>query len=1311
MGITQDKQGFLWFSTESGLNRFDGKKFRIYKKNDLLTPLRSISGNELNTVYADKYDDKIWTATQRNGLNVFDCRTETFKHYKNNPNDPNSIITNDITDIVNANDGNLWIATYYGGFEYFDKKSQKFTHYNRSTLPGLISNSIWSIVEDEKGTVYLGHVSQGMSVISGDRKTVKNYRNDPANPNSLPGNVVNVVYIDKSGNVWVGTDSGLALFDPSTQRFRTFKHAPGNQRSLIADHVLSITQLRNEDLCIGTENGGVSILDIKTNMFSSPEQTEFRNISQGDAVYTLSNQTIRRIFQDSFDNIWIGTYGGGINFISHTSSFFNKWSYSPIPTIENRLSNKTAWGICSDKDGQIWVGTDGGGIDVFREDLKIKALNTANSNLTDNAVLAAFRDSRNDLWFGTFEGGVNVYDTKKSRLTALPLASVTNVRCFSEDKDGYIWVGSSSGIHVLNRSKKRVKFYTKENIYLKENLVRSLYHDALGRIWVGFFGGGLAIYNSDMQLLHDFDTNKNLPSNMVNYIYGDRRGKVWVGTAEGLVCFTEEKQNFRFSSFTEKDGLADSHIRGITEDGEGNIWVSTTRGISFLRVNDSKIFNYDRREGVPLGDFMSGSVAKGRDNKIYFGSKGGVCYFDPTKIPIKINLPQTIITDFAIYDSALEPSGNIQYLPITQKMLLDHDQSTFEVSFNILDYSLHQRVEYSYMLKGLKEVWYNCGEQNTITFRNIPHGSYTLMIRSRIRNQEWRNDVSVLDIEIGPPLWLTWWAKVVYVFSFMGLLFFVLRFYKRRLELENSLVLEKQNNQNELKLHQERLSFFTNITHELRTPLTLILGPLEDLKLQMGDSSVYFSKITTIHKSANRLLKLINQILEFRKADTENKDLYIKKDNLAMLVEEIFLKYRALNQNEKLSFELYVEKDEYNLHYDPDIMTTVLENLISNAAKYTSEGKICLTLRHNRSKESNLVEIEVADTGRGIHADALPQIFDSYFQEKGNMKTGTGLGLALVRKLIQLHQGEITVESMLGKGSVFRFTIDADNRYPHALMLTDEEFKGVDEKAQSQEEVDSREIILVIEDHEDINAYIVDSLSDRYTVHHALHGNEGLEKAYALIPDLIISDIMMPYLDGISLMKKLKEDVRTSHIPIILLTAKDTTESRIEGYEMGADSFIAKPFSARLLKSRILNIFESRKKLLLDLTKNENLKSNVLHASLNQIDREFLEKIRLIIEGSIQTDSLDVDFIATELFMSHSTLYRKIKALTGMTINEFIRKVRISQAEKFFLTGRYTVSEVCYMVGFNSLPYFRQCFKDEFGMNPTDYIKKLKKET
>ena len=578
------------------------------------------------------------------------------------------------------------------------------------------------------------------------------------------------------------------------------------------------------------------------------------------------------------------------------------------------------------------------------------------------------------------------------------------------------------------------------------------------------------------------------------------------------------------------------------------------------------------------------------------------------------------------------------------------------------------------------------------------------------------------------PLWLTWWAKLIYILITISIIYTIIHAYKKKIDLESLYTLEKKNHEQEQELNQERLRFYTNITHELRTPLTLILGPLEDMQKDTSLPTRQAQKLSVIHQSALRLLNLINQILEFRKTETQNKKLCVCKGNIAPLIHEIGLKYKELNQKKAIDFQIQIEKEEMPLFFDKEIITIILDNLISNAIKYTEQGKITLSLYPTTRNGVTYTEIKVSDTGYGISAEALPHVFDRYYQESGkHQASGTGIGLALVRNLVELHEGEIRVESIQNEGSTFYISLLTDNIYPNALhgdstKQTEEEMisEAVPEDSQNTEPETSKPILLIVEDNEDIQKYIAESFSDSFEVITGSNGEEGKQQALNRIPDIIVSDIMMPVMDGITLCRQLKEDVRTSHIPVILLTAKDSLQDKEEGYEVGADSYLTKPFSASLLRSRINNLLDSRKKLIAQFQQtgtshnpNSHLdeKRSIITEALSKLDNEFIEKITQLVEDNLSSEKIDITYLSDKMCMSGSTLYRKMKALTGLSTNEYIRKVKMQNAERLLLEGKYNISEIAYKIGMNSTGYFRQCFKDEFGVSPSDYLKQFTSPT
>lgn len=1330
ISITQDKQGFLWFATEEGLNKFDGTRFITYYKNELSSPVSSITGNELNEVFADPIQPIIWIATQRAGLNAFNYETQSFSVYQNNPEDPQSLITNDVTHVTSSvhPDKGLWVCTYYRGIDYLDLTTGKFTHYNKSTIPALPSEQTWTTIETEEGELYIGHVEGGLSILSLKDKSVKHYIHDPQNPNSLPGNDVRSIYKDTNGNVWVGTNKGLALFNPSTGTFTNFYKNPGNFQGALSSYIFSIKQLKDNKLWIATELNGVMILDLQQNQFMLPEQIHFEFIKEGDNNYSLSSASARYIFQDSFNNVWIGTWGGGINFISSDPPAFNTWSYSPTQMNENSLNNKVVSSVCDDGQGKLWIGTDGGGINVFENGKRIAIHNKESKELLSNSVLCSLKDSENNLWFGTYWGNISYYNIRQKQFQTIELEKnqLTDIRAFYEDKHQNIWVGTHKGIFVLNLANKEIiHHYDTSNSQLLENFVRCITQDNKGRYWIGTFGGGVGIYSPDMQLIKKFNQYEGFCSNTINQIYRSSKGEMWIATGEGLVCFPST-DSFDYQVFQRKEGLPNTHIRAIMEDKNGNIWTSTNTGINCYIAAKKCFYTYDHFNNIPQGNFISGCVTRDKNGIIYFGSINGLCFFNPN---IAVNGPQVspvVITEMKISGRLSNLKNNETIIPTSNGQIeLTHDQNSFSLTFNVQNYSLVKQVEYAYQLKGLEASWYTINEQNSVTFRNIPPGKYEFLIKARLHNQDWSENVTSLTIRINPPIWLTWWAKLIYILTSISIIYIILHAYKKKLKIENLYTLEKKNHEQEQELNQERLRFYTNITHELRTPLTLILGPLEDMQKDTSLPAKQAQKLSVIHQSALRLLNLINQILEFRKTETQNKKLCVCRGNIAPLIYEIGLKYKELNQKKTISFQMQIEEAEMTLFFDKEIITIILDNLISNAIKYTEQGQITLSLYSTTRNGVTYAEIKVSDTGYGISAEALPHVFDRYYQESGkHQASGTGIGLALVKNLVDLHEGEIRVESIPNEGSTFYISLLTDNVYPNALHADSTE-QDKENEIKHDPEPDlppvtesGKPILLIVEDNEDIQKYIAESFSDSFEVITANNGEEGKLQALNRIPDIIISDIMMPIMDGTTLCRQLKADVRTSHIPIILLTAKDSLQDKEEGYEVGADSYLTKPFSASLLRSRINNLLDSRRKLAaqfqsgttLSPASSMNEKRSIITEALSKLDNEFIEKITQLIEENLSLEKIDITYLSDKMCMSSSTLYRKMKALTGLSTNEYIRKIKMQHAEQLLLEGKYNISEIAYKVGMNSTGYFRQCFKEEFGFSPSDYLKQIKQE-
>lgn len=1302
VSIEQDKHGFLWFATEEGLNRFDGLGFYTFYKDDKHS---TITGNELNCLLDDPRDPVMWIATQRNGLDAYNYDTGTFRYYRHDDNDPHSMATNDVTSVSPSADGNIWITTYWKGADYLDKRSGRFTHYNKDNVRGLPDNTLWCLMDAGGGIVYLGHARSGMSILDTKTRRVVSLRHDPRNPYSISSDEVSCIYRDRKGTIWVGTGMGLDVFDPVTHRFLHFTDG-----GRFGFKVMSMREMSDGRLWLATEMGGIAIIDNRgTAVDALRRPVEYLRVQPGHN--SISGNSVRCIREDRYGNKWIGLYGEGVNLLSHDLPLFGKLAYSPIATPWS-LTFKSVFGIATDAAGWLWAGTDGDGINVFDPSfVRRKEIRQGSGNSL--SVQTAYRDSKGRMWFGYYVNGARVYSGGTAR-SIEGMDPHEDVRAFCEDrKGGYMFVGTSLGIVVVDM--ERMKALGRKE--MGNNLVRTIAIDGKGRLWVGTFGDGLYVMSPKLKVLRHYSTDGGFISNTVNHIVSHGRDGVFVATAEGIARFADAVKHY--DVYDRSDGLANNNIRAMAFDRDGNLWASTNKGISCKPKGQARFVNYNYKDNVVLGNFNASSVAQGPGGMIYFGSNSGLCYFNPARVLAKRVSPAPIIAEIDVMrkdlpDSVITVTGN-------QSFSLDYDHNTFVVKIGVSNFALADQTEYSYKLEGFQNEWIEAPENN-ITFRNLPPGRYTLVVRSRLRNQPWSNAVAKAVVTIEPPFWLTWWAKAFYAAAAAGLLAFLMLAYRRHVRLKYLYESDLKNREQEQELSRERLQFYTNITHELRTPLTLIIGPLEDLADDASLSPSLKRKIEVIRNSARRLNNLVSKILEFRKTDTGNRQLLVGRGNIVPIIAEICSKYDELNQNRNVKIVFKASQEIINVYFDKEVLTIILDNLMSNAMKYTARGSITMSVELQQGERDKLL-ISVADTGYGISEEAIPHIFERYYQEHGtHQASGTGIGLSLVKSLTELHEGHIEVESKPGEGSKFTLLLDASNTYATARHKADagEDLKTPQPEASDSGQNDGGErkpIMLIVEDNIDICRYIADSFAAEFEIVTAGNGRDGLKEAFRVVPDIIISDVMMPFMDGNEMCRRLKTDIRTNHIPIILLTAKDSMAAKEEGYLSGADSYITKPFVRSLIASRVDNLLSQRRLLAQAYNgsggseasgEDMNKKREMLRESLSKADKEFLAQIDGLIAQRMAKDKVDVDWLSEQLNISPSTLYRKMKALTGLSTNEYVRKFSMAYAEKLLLEGRYTISEISYMVGMNTTAYFRKCFKEEYGVAPSEYLNRLK---
>lgn len=1303
-----DGQGFIWAATESGLTRIAGTKCTIFKNNN-----SNIDNDGIVGLYYNKESNSIWILFKNGHIDVFDCKTQQFIHFTQ------KIPKKSVADIKGAADGGIWIAYYDGTIQHYTPKNQKFSTISNKRLPN-IKNGIRSITDDGNDHLYIGLRIEGLYVYNLRTQKTKYFRHNPNDPQSLPGDNVRSICIDHAKNIWVGTNLGLGLLDPFTGKFKVFKHIANNPASLAGDNIHQIIEMNDRTLWIASDIGGISVLDL--NLYKNPltEELKFSQITKENSG--LSSNNNRRIIQDSFGNIWIANYSMGIDFIAKSAASINTLQY-----MGKALEEVT--GLYCDHQGNLWIGQDNL-MSLYQNGKLMQTWNFSSYLSNSSSSIYVFEeDKKGKIWCGTSDNGVLKFNPHAHSFTRINYAQNLDVHALCENAQGKMWVGTEAGIFSVENDKINKEQELNRQMGKNPTIIYSIKEDNYGQIWIGTLDRGVFVFSKQMKLIVHLTEKNLLATNTINHIIKDADGGIWMATMRGLAYVQNPLQPGTIKNYDERYGIKDSHIRAISQDKQGNIWVSMFSGIACLNIHKQRFYNYDYESGIPTSNFVEASAVTTPDGTIYFGSPGGICFFNPQQLTEPKAVSPIQIINCERVGKLSDQFASRLISPNNEGIIcLSHDDNTFKINFTIKDFSQEGNVEYSYMMKGLDDQWYETEGDNEVTFRNLKPGDYTFIIRAKLKNQDWEDaSTAEMKVVVNPPLWLTWWAKLCYVLLIMGILGYFFRSYQKQLLLRNSLVQEKWESKQRQQVNEERLRFFTNITHELRTPLTLILGPLEDLMEDKEIAERVHHKIGCIHASAERLLNLINDILEFRKTQTQNRKLTVAKANLGAFVREIGVRFKDLNQNSRLNIRLNIQTGVPELYFDSEVINTVINNLMSNAIKYTPEGSITLSLT---MPENNTVAIAVEDTGYGIDKDALPHICDRYYQENGNHQaSGTGIGLALVKSLATLHQAELTVESEKGRGSKFTFSLKADRTYPEALHKDDNQDLATAENAEENETTskepteDIRPLLLIVEDNADIRLYIEESLHEDYRIIQACNGREGMEQAFSKVPDIIVSDIMMPEMDGIKMTHILKEDIRTSHIPIILLTAKTSINDQEEGYDSGADSYLTKPFSAKLLHSRIRNILSGRRRLA-DYIVQKNIsqfetsadeqqtsqkateeKEDAMTCQISNLDKKFLEKLNKLIENHISTDDLDMAFMTDKMAMSHSTFYRKVKALTGMSANEYIKKAKLRHSMTLLKKGEYSIAEVAILAGFNNLGNFRESFKREFGKSPSEILK------
>lgn len=1320
--ILQDQSGFIWIATEQGLTKFDGKSltsFAINKQH------YSLSHNRTQTMLLAP-NGNIWIGTS-DGLNIYDYLTDSIIQVRTN-SEPLKLVYNDITILTSSADKNtIWLGTYGNGVNYFNWHTKEFLSLalpNLSNAPQPLN--ITSLIEDDNNRLWIGTQANGLYLYDLKSKKIEHFQ--------LPdnGRFVRKIYQDSFRRIWVGTSKGCYIYNETTTRLDQINYP----KALISNSIGAIMEDRNGKLWVGTEQ---FLMNFSARAFSLNEEFDYQIIEHGESITRLSCPSVNTLFADQENNIWIGTAWGGVNMLKGTTAKFLLFKHNP--DMENSIPNSPITAICSDESNTLYIatiGTDKVGLCSVNPETGKTIEHPINKLLPGYIYQSIFIDSDKNLWIGTYNQGLiktkrnsSGYEQFRNNSSDSSSLPGNDVRSIFESKDHTLWIGTQSGLARYNKTKgqiSRVELVKNRNI-----AIRTIKEDTSGLLWIGTYGDGALIYDPKNNTVNASPINNSI--HIIHDIFIDGK-TVWMATnGEGLVRVNTDTKATRF--YNDVDGLASNYLNSVLCDESGNIWVGHTKGISKLNPETSEIVNFNSVDGVQTGGFSEHAALKLPNGSIVFAGFDGINIFNPSNVMKDDKCPPVVFTKLLVSNELVVPSTDKQSTsPITENITLathidlKYYQSVFTIEFMGMNYNANPKIQYAYILEGSDKEWINIGTQNSVTFRNLSAGNYTFKVKASSPDVVWDDsNIKTIGITAHAPFWATGWAYLVYYLLLFTLIYFISMFIVIRIRTANNLKIERARREKEEELHQEKLQFFTNISHELRTPLTLIFGPLETMYSEEEDEDKK-SNIKIIIYNAKRLLAMVNQLLDFRKAERGQMKLKVQYANIVTIINEVIISFKDLKKQKVINIEFPHDEEKIMAWHDAEFISKSLINLISNSFKFTPQGGT-ITVLISLTADAighQMLSISVTDTGKGILEKDLPFIFDRFYQgdEKRNQQQGTGIGLHLVKSLIELHHGTIEVESTPNIKTIFKITIPIDKSAylnQEFYNISDETYKqkldvsGFVDAAEDEDihqiekkKKDNRKKILIVEDNADIRNYIKTTLGSNYAIEEAENGLIGWDLINLHEFDLVISDLMMPEMDGIEMCKRMKTSVETDHIPIIMLTAKSDIENRIEGLSLGADSYITKPFHPEHLKVRVIKLIELR-----DLLKERYSKKILLgelHSSQNESDSPeeiFLHKAISIVMEKMLESEFNGDALAADLNISRMGLHRKIKALTGQTTGEFIRNLRLKKAHDLLTIEGKNISEVCYEVGFNSPSYFTTCFADVYKIAPSEYVRSLKK--
>jgi len=1289
--ILQDSKGFMWFGTKDGLNRYDGVKFRAFRHNSQ-NP-HSIGNNFIRTMMEGK-DNNLYIGTD-NGVYIMNTTEEIFTKIMSTT-DEGIRISSAVNAIYQDSSGEIWITTMNQGVFKYNSVSQSIIKIELSKY-NLEKNASWCIYGNLSGDIWIG---TRLGLLRYNKETNKL---DPVESMfNLSDNFSHEILSmleDKNGNLWLGTwYSGLCLYDKQSDSYVSYldEETP----SQYVTHIRVIFQYDEKTLLIGSDDG-LYLFDL--------ENKKARRIDMPELGHSLSDQNVYSIYRDKENGIWIGTYFGGVNY--QNPSQVNIDTYYP-DRRPGTLSGKAISQFCEDTVGNLWIATEDGGVNYFNTTTKeiSQPIKTSYHN-----IHALVLDGEK-LWIGTFSRGIDLYNIRTKTLSNYRSenqhSNSLNDNCiFSlyKTRNGEILAGTPKG---LNRYDKTSDSFIP--ISSVTGFVYDIKEDDAGNLWLATYGVGVIKYNAktDKWISYNSLLNKENPvvNSKLTSVYIDNQRRI-LFTSEGRGIFVYEPKKDDFFQISESDGLPNNVVYGILDDPFGNLWISCNKGL--VRFNLSAPQNsvlYNKEDGLQSNQFNYKSSYKAKNGKFYFGGINGFSSFYPQDLNANKNIiiPPVEITEINLLGNAdPEIEHDIQIkLNKRQKIELPYDKSSFTISYVSLSYVAQAKNQYAYKLEGADSEWNYADNNKNVTYVNLPYGKYLFKIKATNNDGLWNEAGTELEIEVLPPFWLSLPAKILYLILLISLFYIILSFYWRKNKLKQRQQLEVFKSEQETLAFKSKIDFFTTIAHEIRTPLSLITAPLEEVINKDKEDNETTQNLLIVEKNCKRLTVLVNQLLDFRKMDSTQYVVNPENIDLKELITELYERFKKTAQKRHIDFSLNLPLHEnIKVNSDADALIKIIGNLLTNALKYTKD-KIVLSLIINSDKSYT---VTVEDNGRGISDIHKKLIFDPFYQaQKEDGKIGIGLGLSLAKNLTELLGGSIVATDNKNRGVTFVFHFsDLKSSFIETALPVDEPVMASIEK-DNVVESNSRYSILIVEDNPDMVSFIKKALLVEYTADSVLNAEEALHLLEEKNYDIIISDIMMPGIDGISFVKKLKSEISYSHIPVILLSAKTENAVKIEGLLSGADVFIEKPFSMSYLKAQISSLLENRKTMLEAFNRSPLISYSNLASNKN--DEVFLNRLNEEIEKHISDENFSVESLIDILNISRSNLQRKLKSIGDVTPGDYLRNYRLRKACKLLLETDMRINEVAYSVGFSSPSYFAKVFQKTYNMLPKEFITKYSNE-